>query len=297
MGIIIRNTSQGGRITFRGLGLGGRITSGWPVASTSALLLDTYPGAAAAYSLRKLSSTYNGSAIRVRRSGDSAEQNIGFINNTLDTASLLTFCGAQSATINTWYDQSGNSNNAVQLAGGNQPAIVVSGVLVTENTKPSINFTIGGILSLSTIISSNTNLSMFAAQRTKTATSWGVVLGHNSGGGSGPFFGITNTNKYTIQIAVNGVSKNGSSVLNAGVSFNILNTIVNSTDAYPYINDTLIPITLSTWTPSTTDFSIIGKYFTFTPDLNISELIVYKTDQTSNRTGIVNNINSYYAVY
>ena len=38
------------------------------------LLLDIHSGASVAYSLRKISSTYNGSAIRVRRSSDNAEQ-------------------------------------------------------------------------------------------------------------------------------------------------------------------------------------------------------------------------------
>ena len=55
------------------------------------LLLDTYTGAAAAYSLRLLRSAYTGSAIRVRNSSNS-EADIGFVNNVLDTASLLTHC-------------------------------------------------------------------------------------------------------------------------------------------------------------------------------------------------------------
>jgi len=41
-------------------------------------LLDTYPDAAAAYSLRKLRADYSGSAVRVRRSSDNTEQDIGF---------------------------------------------------------------------------------------------------------------------------------------------------------------------------------------------------------------------------
>jgi hypothetical protein len=50
-----------------------------------ALLLDTYPNAAVAYSLRKLRTAYTGAAIRVRRAIDNAEQDIGFndFNNTL----------------------------------------------------------------------------------------------------------------------------------------------------------------------------------------------------------------------
>jgi len=52
-------------------------------------LLDLYGGAAAAYSVRKLSSTATLS-MRVRRSSDNAEQDIGFVGEDLDTASLLT---------------------------------------------------------------------------------------------------------------------------------------------------------------------------------------------------------------
>ena len=70
-----------------------------PVVSTggSSLLLDTYTGAAAAYSLRKLRTAYSGSAIRVRRSSDNTEQDIGFTSNgDLDTSVLQTFVGYQN---------------------------------------------------------------------------------------------------------------------------------------------------------------------------------------------------------
>lgn len=57
------------------------------------LLLDLYPNAAVAYSLRKLRTAYTGSAIRVRRSVDNAEQDIAFVGNDLDTTSMLDFVG------------------------------------------------------------------------------------------------------------------------------------------------------------------------------------------------------------
>ena len=83
---------------------------------TPSLLLDTYPNAAVAYSLRKLRTDYSGNAIRVRRSSDNVEQDFGFVGNDLDTASLLTFCGVGNGFITTWYDQSTNAN--MQEAGG-----------------------------------------------------------------------------------------------------------------------------------------------------------------------------------
>jgi hypothetical protein len=52
-------------------------------------MLDQYGDAAAAYSLRKLRNGYTGDAIRVRRSGDNAERDMGFYDNELDTQALL----------------------------------------------------------------------------------------------------------------------------------------------------------------------------------------------------------------
>ena len=70
-----------------GLGLGlGQFSGGGGSAFIG--LLDTYPNAAAAYSVRLLRTAYTGSAIRVRRSSDNAEQDIGFVSGSLDTSSL-----------------------------------------------------------------------------------------------------------------------------------------------------------------------------------------------------------------
>lgn len=81
-----------------------------------------------AYSTRRLRSAYAGSALRVRRSSDSAEQDIGFVGNALDTASMLTFCGAGDGFVVTWYDQSGNARNITQATTALQPRIVNAGV-------------------------------------------------------------------------------------------------------------------------------------------------------------------------
>ena len=87
-------------------------------------LLDDYPGAAAAYSLRLLDGGYTGSAIRVRRASDDAEQDIGFDSNgDLDTTALATFCSGTDGFVKVWYCQSGNSNDATQTVTGSQPKI------------------------------------------------------------------------------------------------------------------------------------------------------------------------------
>ena len=106
-------------------------------------LLDEYGGAAAAYSLRRLSSTYESNLIEVRRSSDNTTQDIGYDDNgDLDTASLLSFVGAGDGFVRTWYDQSGNGVNAQQTTASLQPLIVSSGSINTLGTsaKPAINF-------------------------------------------------------------------------------------------------------------------------------------------------------------
>lgn len=93
----------------------------------------------AACSLRKLRAAYAGSAIRVVRSSDSAESDIGFLGTNLDTPALLTFVGAGTGYVKTVYDQSGNGRHFTQSGlAAFMPQIVQSGTLVTVNSKPAM---------------------------------------------------------------------------------------------------------------------------------------------------------------
>jgi len=95
--------------------------------------------AASAYSLRKLSNSYAGNAIQVRRSNDNATQNIGFTaNGDLDTAALKTFVGANDGLVATWYDQSGNARNLTQATTSKQPTIVNAGVVYRKGKQPAL---------------------------------------------------------------------------------------------------------------------------------------------------------------
>lgn len=95
-----------------------------------------------AYSLRKLRAEYEGSAIRVRRSQDDAEIDIGFDSNgLLDTAAIATHCANKNGFVTKWYDQSGNSKDAVQATSTKQPAIYEVGVQVKDsNNRPFVKF-------------------------------------------------------------------------------------------------------------------------------------------------------------
>ena len=83
-----------------------------------------------ALSTRRLRSAYAGPALRVRRSADSLELDVGFDSaGDLDTVSLLGHCGAGHGFVAAWYDQSGGANHVAQPAAANQPRIVNAGSL------------------------------------------------------------------------------------------------------------------------------------------------------------------------
>jgi len=103
-------------------------------------LLDQYTGAAAGYSLRKLSvNTTN--VVRVRRSSDNAEDD--FTADEITDGTLLAWVGitaSDNGFVTTWYDQSGNGNNATQGTAANQPKIVNAGSLITSNGYTVIEY-------------------------------------------------------------------------------------------------------------------------------------------------------------
>lgn len=90
------------------------------------------------YSLRKVVPTATRS-IRIRRSSDNTETDIGFVDNNLDTTAISSFCGASTGTIQVFYDQSSNGINATfSTAGGAVRGTIYSGgSVLTTNGKPS----------------------------------------------------------------------------------------------------------------------------------------------------------------
>lgn len=101
--------------------------------------LDEIAASSAAYGLRRVRSAYTGPAIRVRRSSDNAEADIGFTSaGNLNIATLLAFCGISSGFVTTWHDQSGNGRHLVQTTAAAQPRIVNAGVVDLSGGLPAI---------------------------------------------------------------------------------------------------------------------------------------------------------------
>ena len=269
-------------------------------------LLDLYPNAAAAYSLRKLRSAYTGSAIRVRRSSDNTEQDIGFtITGDLDTTSLTSFCGSGNGFVTTWYEQSGNARNATQTTAANQPQIVSSGSVILTNSKPSIQFDGSNDLL-------NNNTSIFSG-----ASARSIITIYKPNNSSASFTysifgsaGSSNTGNWTmIQSRTTFVTGDPyfagfSGDLGNGLSTpNTLQKLgafyYSGTTGYLYKNNSLLTSASLTLNAQSNNQIYIGGILGIVEfaNANIQECIAWTSNQETNSNGIATNINSYYGIY
>ena len=99
-------------------------------AKAKKYILDKISGSVAAYSTRLLKASFIGqNVVEVRRSGDNAIS--GFKANEITDGTLAAWANANGGDgfVATWYDQSGEDNDAEQATAANQPQIVDSGVV------------------------------------------------------------------------------------------------------------------------------------------------------------------------
>ena len=264
---------------------------------TSSYLLDTYTGAAAAYSLRKLRTAYTGSAIRVRRSSDNGEQNIGFDSGgNLDTTSLLAFVGAGNGFVTTWYDQSGNGSNLIQATAAAQMRIVGDGVIDTLNGKPALT--------------SNYNYApkgwykaTYSSSISNPATMFNIGSNSQSGGATFLWSGF-NSEMYLYSYWTDWFRIGGSAEFTLqGYLQNIntqriINAIYNGASSKIRVNNGAYT-TGNTGTATATGLTLGSTYISlgYAAAARYQEHIVFPTNQESNATNINANINSYYSIY
>lgn len=273
--------------------------------SSSPLILDTYPGAAAAYSLRKLRIAYTGAAIRVRRSSDSAEQDIGFDGaGNLDTSALTTFVGAGDGLVTTWYDQSGNARHATQTTVASQPQIVSSGVLATTGGKPSISFVDPGSgatkLSVPVWHAANApHVWLFSAYKLTSTGNFQCLLGTTP-----PDHGFLSVHSGSSGVARLATIRGAVSAYNIGSDrtnlFTMISLNANRTNLSGWINGTGGVVGDDTNADFTmpTNYEITdGGYAVSSGNMSVSEMILYASDQSSSRAAIESAINSHYSIY
>ena len=259
-------------------------------------LLDTYTGAAAAYSLRKLRTAYSGSAIRVRRASDNTEQDIGFnVFGELDTTSLASFCSGTNGFVKTWYDQSGNANDATQTTAANQPKIYDSSTgVVTENGKPAVEFDGANDYLTAGTGHDFTTSSFFSVYRNSLdAAQLFGAQGTNDNGWR--FQGGTSAARLRVQ----GVNTDNSGA-DSGLSRSVLRSATISGGTVSSYVDSTNSATGSATLAATTSFDFrLGTVFAQSLNLtgNCQEFIWYNSDQSDNRSNIEDNINTFYSIY
>jgi len=279
-------------------------------------LLDTYAGAAAAYSVRRLNSSYTGPLLRVRRSSDNTEQDISYEGANLNTATLLAFCGLSNGYVVTWYDQSGNGKHATQSTAINQPQIVANGGVIYKNGKPTIDFTTQTApVSLdATITSTNPYWTAFGVISPGTIPSITYTYGRWISVGTPGTQDYNNTNSFLG--FVTSQSGYGAAPPAAVVGYNttfagntisysnqyIVNVLKTGNTVKSGLNNVLNSGFTQAGTLSATRLRI-GANITWLGETNsnfygtIQEVIYYQTDESANVAGINTNLNAYYNAY
>ncbi len=277
------------------------------------LLLDEVPGAKAAFSVRQLSSTYTGSAVEVRRASDNATQNIGFYGGEIDLAALTSFCNGTNCFVKTWYDQSGNGNNATQTTAANQPKIWDSSTgVVLENGKPAIQF-------------DGTNDAFYFLTPTG-------LLGNDEKTIAAVFRGLVDTLQSQLDIGsrvlfggVDNISKGYGFDVNTGNLFRYYHTGIgnyvggylpsqtqylgiafvdaNGTNPELYANGTLkfsnntLGQLIAPYLELPNGYTSIGNTGGQFADGRFQEVIFYTDNKTANRLAIETNVNNFFSIY
>ena len=272
------------------------------IANPEVLLLDEFPGAVGAYSLRYLSSSYTDDVILVRRSSDDAEE--GFTPTEITNGTLEGFCGAGDGFVKICYDQSGNGYNLNQFTNANQPKIVSSGDIILENGNPVFDFqsdkwlesTDASLINIpdtgmtisvvSTPLTNETNHALYGFNGSDD-----IILYPNdtdSGDGGNRIFWRNN--------GINVISESGINL--SGVQ-TLYSTIYRQDYISSYRNSTNIDSKVlsgtsnSNWVVFRFGFWGAGQFFNGFGQ----EIIIWDGDKESDITGIDSNINKYYNVF
>jgi hypothetical protein len=272
-------------------------TKPYEISESLYYLLDDISGSIAAYSVRKLSSLYTGSALRVRRSSDNEEQDIGFNSlGYLNESDLIDFIGVNSGFVTTWYDQSGNNLHAYQSSATSQPLVVNSGILNMLGTKVGIKFDGSNdslvtsanfnhsalITAFSSWVALTGNRALFQIGAVNTL---GSMFSFNTGGNS--YNARTNATSGAEARAF--VDSYGSHIINTGYMSNgaqevYVDGVKGSQDGVRSFSNAVDQVL--------TIGSLTGTIYAL--DGSINELIIYPTDQRANRLQIESNLTEYF---
>jgi hypothetical protein len=270
-----------------------------PYIFAGSLLLDIY-SAETAYSIRLLSSNYSGALVRVRRSSDSAEKDfypdgsdeLSMSSEDGAGTSLSTWISTDTGYVTTWYNQGnlGSGYDATQATAGSQPILVNAGTIVTQGGKTAIQHReVPNELIIEALVSYSP-ISLFGVQTIDGASSDATWLMP---------FTTASAGKY-ISAASNGSGAAPNSNVGTPTWYVDGTEITSATrdKIYDQLADnvthlqTILDATVNT-AKLTTQYTTSG----FTASGNYQESIIFTDDQSSNKTDIESNINTYYSIW
>lgn len=269
------------------------------------LLLDLYP-AKAAFSLQKLSSSYTGSYVRVRRSSDDAESD--FNSEQITNGTLTSFVGAgNDGFIRTMYDISGNGFDHHNTNDAKQMLIVENGQLITNILGlPSVKNATGDNTSgvhRDGVFLNNGEVTVFSVssiQANGVSIIFDAAVGANfSSQGSLRIDGFSG-----LRLGSYNGSVNGSFITNTSPPLGtplLRTSIVRNAGRELYVNEMLeandnLSGGVNFSRANGTD--IFGYRFVDSGGIQQGfEIIIYNSDQTANRTAIEANINNRYNIF
>lgn len=276
-------------------------------------IVDTY-SAPVAYSVRKISSTAS-NCLRVRRDSDNAEQDIGFSGNDLDTASLSTFVGANSAFVVKWYNQgtSGSGADLVQATAANQVRIVNAGVNETDNGVICItqHSATGYLQSTNHDLGITTRSSFVVYSMVTNLLNRGIYAVHTGTGNdydrtdSYTYVQYNNTLAYqhSISGSASGTYRNAIGSGTAALPQTLVTEIVASGTGTVYLDGTSASTesSFTAFTGSTNQLLLFGRFtggsVNSQGNNKFQELIFFETDESANKAAIETDINGHYSIY
>jgi len=265
---------------------------------TGQLFFDEFGVGISGFSLQKLRAGYTGACMRVLRTSDNTEMDIGFVNDTLDTTTLLSFVGASNGAVTIWYNQGSGIVNAVETVVVDMPLIVISGSLVIRNGDPALQFSNSKLTVLTQYGNTDTrsHFSIFEINNTIAHTGYHNVY----------LFGLTDFTSGFFQH----IYHNSPNLINFNKRVNILdfNSIVspdntirlsseikNSVSITTYLNDQNLGTKLGVFNYE--DTLMIGWWSSNRLGGYIQEMITYNEDKGVQATQIIDNRNSYYNIF
>ena len=260
------------------------------------LLLDLYPDASAAYSLRKLRADYNGPAIRVRVDiPDTDPYDIGFDSNgELDVADLLSKAAGNDAYVDTWYDQSGG-NNITQVTADNQPQIVSNGVVVTTSGNYAVDFTSSAKYLVNATFNNSTAISSVFTLIKSASSSGTQIITDSTDSSTRQVSGYYGAGPSVYNI-FKGIVTRSQTLHNTNL--NLLSTFFD-VNSDLYLNGVKIIDSVNAGSSNRQGFTLGSGVNGVVPfNGSIFEVIIFDEQNKSNdRVGIETNINTHYTIY